>query len=401
MTLRTAFLLSVLAVTIAAAACDPGPQSAPAPAVPKERKPLYYRSPMDPSIQSDVPRKDSMNMDYIPVYEEAGETGVIVFPAAMVNNLGVRTAPVRSGVLAAEIRAVGLTAYDERGRVEVRVRVEGYVERLAVRADGEMVRRGQLLFAAYSPRLAAAQREFQAALAMGDAGLVDSASARLHSLGLGSAAIKALREGGEPAARVSYFAPVDGVVTDLGVRDGGLAEPGVTAMTLAPLDPLWVVAELPEAQASTVTAGMTAIVTFGALPGQRFEARVVELLPAVNAVTRTVQARLTLANPGRRFAAGMVADVTLTAGEGADVLLVPAAAVIRAGKSERVIVALGGGRFTAREVVAGRQSGDDVEILRGLEGNERVVVSGQFMIDSESQLRSGLERYEGDAGEAQ
>ena len=401
MTVRIAFLLPVLAIAIAATACDPGPQSAPAAAAPKERKPLYYRHPMDPSITSEVPRKDNMNMDYVPVYADTGESGVITFPAAMVNNLGVRTAPVRRGALAAEVRAVGLTAYDERGRVEVRVRADGYVERLAVRASGETVRRGQLLFAAYSPRLAAAQREFKAALAMGDSSLVDSAAARLQALGLGSAAIEALRKGGAPADRVSYFAPIDGVVVDLGIREGGLAEPGMNAMTLAPLDPLWVVAELPEALASSVTAGAGAVVTFGAMPGQRYDARVLELLPSVNAETRTVQARLVLANPGRRFATGMVSDVTLAGGQGADELLVPLAALIRTGRSERVIVALGGGRFSAREVVAGRQSGDDIEILRGLKGDEQVVVSGQFMIDSESQLRSGLERYEGTAGEAQ
>jgi Cu(I)/Ag(I) efflux system membrane fusion protein len=342
-----------------------------------------------------------MGMDYIPVYAETGEAGVVALPAAMVNSLGVRTAAVRRGALAAEVRAVGLTAYDERSRVEVRVRTEGYVERLAVRASGEPVRRGQLLFSAYSPKLAAAQREFQSALAMGDAALIDSAAARLHALGLGSAAIKNLREGGAPAERVSYFAPVDGVVVDLGVRDGGLAEPGASAMTLAPLDPMWVVAELPETSASTIKAGTSAVVTFGALPGERFEARVLELLPSVNAATRTVQARLSLANPGRRFTAGMIADVTLAAGEGAEGLLVPFAALIRTGKSERVIVALGEGRFTAREVVAGRQSGDDVEILSGLAGNEQVVVSGQFMIDSESQLRSGLARFGADEGASQ
>lgn len=393
---RNALSIAVLACAVALNGCNPGPKSAPAATAPKERKPLYYRNPMDPSVRSDVPRKDSMGMDYIPVYGEAGEAGVVALPAAMVNNLGVRTAAVRRGALAAEVRAAGVTAYDERSRVEVRVRTEGYVERLAVRAGGEPVRRGQLLFSAFSPKLAAAQREFQAALAMGDAALVDSAAARLQALGLGSAAIKNLREGGAPAERVSYFAPVDGVVMDLGVRDGGLAEPGASAMTLAPLDPIWVVAELPEALASTVKAGTSAIVTFGAMPGQRFEARVLELLPSVNAATRTVQARLTLANPGRRFTAGMIADVTLAAGEGGQELIVPLAALIRTGKSERVIVALGEGRFTAREVVAGLESGDDVEILSGLTGTEKVVVSGQFMIDSESQLRSGLARFGAD-----
>jgi membrane fusion protein, copper/silver efflux system len=401
MIMRKTMLISVITATLAATACDPGPRPAAAPAVQQERKPLYYRSPMDPSITSDLPRKDNMGMDYIPVYAEAGESGVVSLTAAMVNNLGVRTAPVHRGAIGAEVQTVGLTAYDERGRIEVRVRTEGYVERLAVRASGESVRRGQLLFAVFSPRLAAAQSEFKAALALGDASLVESAAARLHALGLGDGAIKALREGGGPAERVSYFAPIDGVVVDLGVRDGGLAEPGTSAMTLALLDPLWVVAEIPEAQASAVAAGMTAVVTLDAFPGQAFEARVLELLPSVNTATRTLQARISLANPGLRFAAGMVVKATIAGVARADALIVPTEALIRTGKSERVIVALGKGRFIAREVTSGRESGDEVEILEGLEGSEQLVVSGQFMIDSESQLRSGLARYDTDPRAAQ
>jgi Cu(I)/Ag(I) efflux system membrane fusion protein len=392
------FIMAVMAVM--ASACDPGPHSAPA-AASEERKPLYYRNPMDPGVTSDVPRKDSMGMDYIPVYASNGSQGVVELSPALVNNLAVRTAPLRRGALAGGIRTAGVTAYDERGRVEVRVRTEAYVERLAVRASGESVRRGQLLFAVFSPKLAAAQREFIAALKMGDEVLAESAVARLQALGLDGAAIKALRGGGAPAERVSIYAPIDGVVVDLGVRDGGIAEPAMSAMTLASLDPLWVVADVPEAQARSVTAGSAAVVTLRGWPGQRFEARIIELLPSVNAATRTVQARLALPNPGLKFTAGMVADVTLADATGAEALLVPLEALIRTGSSERVIVALGDGRFVARTVVAGRESGDEVEILGGLEDSERVVVSGQFMIDSESQLRSGHARYQGNPAETQ
>ncbi|MFZ2509390.1 MAG: efflux RND transporter periplasmic adaptor subunit [Steroidobacteraceae bacterium] len=400
MTIQKAIPISVLIMAVAASACDPGSQSAPA-AASEERKPLYYRNPMDPSVISDVPRKDSMGMDYVPVYASNGTPGEVRLSTALINNLAVRTAPVRRGALAAGTRTAGLTAYDERGRVEVRVRTEAYVERLAVRASGESVRRGQLLFAVFSPKLAAAQREFIAALEMGDEILAESAAARLQALGLRAAAIEALRDGGTPAERVSVYAPIDGVVIDLAVRDGGIAEPAISAMTLAPLDPLWVVADVPEAQASSVTESSTAVVTLRAWPGQRFEARVVELLPSVNAATRTVQARLALANPGLKFSAGMVADVTFPGATSGDALLVPLEALIRTGSAERVIVALGDGRFIARPVVAGRESGDEVEILSGLDDGERVVVSGQFMIDSESQLRSGHARYQENSAEAE
>lgn len=377
--------------------CDSTPPAGE-PEQQAERKPLYYRNPMDPTITSPVPRKDHMGMDYIPIYEEAepaADAGApIELSSAMAANLGVRTALVRLGAAGGEIRTAGVTAFDERGRVEVRVRSEGYVERLAVRAPGESVRRGQLLFELFSPKLAAAEREFSAALKMGDAAIADAAAARLRSLGVDSGAIERLRRGGEPGARVRYYAPTDGAVVELGIREGGMATPGMSAMMLAPLDPLWVVAEVPERASARLRSGAAATVSFAALPGRRFEAKLLELLPALDPATRTRQARIELDNPDGLLAAGMVADVAIATGDGAEVLLVPVESLIRSGEGDRVVVALDDRRFDVREVVAGAESGDEVQILEGLEEGERVVVSGQFLIDSESRLRSGLGRFE-------
>lgn len=377
--------------------CDSTPPAAD-PEQQAERKPLYYRNPMDPTITSPVPRKDHMGMDYIPIYEEAepaADAGApIELSSAMAANLGVRTALVRLGAAGGEIRTAGVTAFDERGRVEVRVRSEGYVERLAVRAPGESVRRGQLLFELFSPKLAAAEREFSAALKMGDAAIADAAAARLRSLGVDSGAIERLRRGGEPGARVRYYAPADGAVVELGIREGGMATPGMSAMMLAPLDPLWVVAEVPERASARLRPGAAATVSFAALPGRRFEAKLLELLPALDPATRTRQARIELENPDGLLAAGMVADVAIATGDGAEVLLVPVESLMRSGEGDRVVVALDDRRFDVREVVAGTESGDEVQILEGLEEGERVVVSGQFLIDSESRLRSGLGRFE-------
>jgi Cu(I)/Ag(I) efflux system membrane fusion protein len=187
------------------------------------------------------------------------------------------------------------------------------------------------------------------------------------------------------------------VVTLLGVREGSLADPGMSALTLASVDTLWVVADVPESEAARVTAGARAGIRFPSLPGERFEARVLEVLPQLDAATRSVQARIPLDNPRGRLAAGMLADVVIeVAGDGHG-LLVPLEALIRTGRSERVIVALGDGRFAPREVRAGAESGEDVEILEGLRPGEEVVVSGQFMIDSESQVRSSLRRFESPA----
>jgi Cu(I)/Ag(I) efflux system membrane fusion protein len=366
------------------------------PARADERKPLYYRHPHNPAITSPIPRKDEMGMDFVPVYQQgAGGAGdEIRLTAAMQNNLGVRTATAGLAPLDTTLRAVGTVAYDERGRVEVRVRTEGYVERLAVRAEGEAVRRGQALFAVFSPKLAAAQREYLNAVSMGDASLGDAAAGRLAALGLDPGAIERLRATGRPAERVTYYAPEDGVVTLLGIREGALAQPGMSAITLAPTRRLWVVADIAEADADRVRAGAAARVTFPSLPGETFETRVLEVLPELQETTRTLQARLGLDNAGRRLAAGMRADVLIEGSGARQALLVPQEAVIRTGRSERVMVALGEGRFVAREVRSGAESGADIEILQGLAPGEQVVVSGQFMIDSESQVRSSLRRYE-------
>ncbi|MGQ0383773.1 MAG: efflux RND transporter periplasmic adaptor subunit [Gammaproteobacteria bacterium] len=393
---NTRRLLTLCLAAVVLAGCDASrPEGETARQA--EREPLYYRNPMDPAITSPVPRKDHMGMDYIPVYEEersAATTGAAVeLSSAMAANLGVRTAPVRRGPAGGAIRAAGITAFDERGRVEVRVRSEGYIERLAVRAPGERVRRGQLLFELFSPKLAAAEREYAAALKLGDAALADAAAARLRALGVEAGAIERLRQGEEPGARIRYRAPADGVIAELGIRDGGLAEPGMSAMTLVPLDRLWIVVDVPERTSARLRPGLAASVAFAALPGRKYEASLLEILPALDPGTRTRQARIQLDNPGGTLAAGMIAAVEI-ATEGEETLLAPLESLIRSGDGDRIVVALDDRRFDVREIVAGAEHGDEVEILEGLEEGEVVVVSGQFLIDSESRLRSGLSRFE-------
>ena len=366
-----------------------------------------YQCPMHPEVTSDRPGSCPIcGMDLVAVQAagpaRSSDEGSMQLSAAMVNNLGVRTVPVRHGELGGQVDTVGTVAYDDRGKVEVRVRADGYVERLAVRAEGEVVRRGQALFAVFSPRLEAAQREYLAALGLAEPALVEAAAGRLRALGLDAGAVARLKDSGQPAGRVTYYSPMNGVVTVLGVREGGLAEPGMSAMTLAPFDQLWVVADVPEAEAARVTAGASATLRFAALPGQQFEGQVLEVLPQLDTATRSLQARIPLQNPGGRLSAGMLADVVIEGSGAGHGLLIPQEALIRTGRAERVMVALGDGRFVAREVRAGAESGDDIEILDGLVDGEQVVVAGQFMLDSESQVRSSLRRYgdasAGDAG---
>lgn len=396
---RLTLVTAVLAVTVVSGCGSPPPPVASDTPLEHAARHLdaSYRCPMHPEITSDEPGTCPIcGMDLVPVYADGNdaEAAVIELSPTMVNNLGVRTAPARRGRLDATVETVGTVAWDDRGVVEVRVRAEGYVERLTVRAEGERVRRGEPLFAVFSPRLAAAQREYLHAASLGDTALLAASAARLEALGLGAAAIRALEAGGESSQRVTYFAPVDGVVRALGVREGALIDPAMSAVTLAPVTRLWVVADVPEADAARIAVGAPATITFAALPGERYAARALEVLPALATATRTLQVRFAIDNPGGILAAGMLADVVIESPAGPESVLVPAEALIRTGRAERVIVALGEGRFSAREVVAGRAGATEVEIHAGIEPGEQVVVSGQFMIDSESQVRGSLRRFD-------
>lgn len=388
--------LAGAALSLLLVACTeaPAPAESPLEHAEKHLEPTYV-CPMHPEVTSDQPGECPLcGMDLVEQAPQVPDAAaeVALSPAATAN-LGVRVEAARAGRIDRAFRSVGTVAYDERATVEVQVRAEGYVEALTVRAEGEGVRRGQRLFEVFSPRLAAAQREYLQLLASGDAALVSAAEARLTALGLAPAAIGRLRERGEVDARVTYHAPTSGVVLALGVREGALAAPGATVLTLADASRLWVVADVPESEAAAVATGAGAELSFPSLPGRRVSARVEERLPALDARTRTFQARIPLANPADEFAAGMRVDVAIQAEPGPEQVLVPLEAVIRTGDEDRVLVETRPGTFQARVVHLGKESGGVAEVLHGLEAGERVVVSGQFMLDSETRVRSGLTRF--------
>ena len=361
--------------------------AAPAEAVgtAEERRILYYRHPHKPEVTSPEPRQDEMGMDYLPVYADAGDTGATVtVDAGMRQALGVRTVQAERAPLARRVEAVATVAFDRRGTREIRVRAEGWVEQLRVRAAGERVRKGQPLFTVFSPKLATTRQDLERARELNDPELIAAAEARLRALGAGAGA----------GSRTVVTAPVDGVVEELMVYEGGMLTPDMVAARITPLGEVWVVAAVPESASGGLEVGATAQLSFRAYPGETLEARVTEILPELDMATRTVQARLTVANADARLRPGMVGTAAIEVGTAREVVQVPLDAVIRTGRGERVVVALGEGRFGTREVVTGLESGDRVEIRRGLEPGEEVVVSGQFLIDSESNLRSSLGRLE-------
>jgi membrane fusion protein, copper/silver efflux system len=360
------------------------------------REILYWVAPMDPNYRRDEPGTSPMGMDLIPVYaDEAGrEPGIVTIDPTIINNLGVRTAPVERGSLSRRIETVGYVQYDEDTLMHVHTRVDGWIEKLAATAAGDPVRRGQLLFELYSPTLVNAQQEYLAAAGSGNAALRDASRDRLLALGMTSGEVDRLARENEVSQRVRVFAHSGGVIAKLGVREGIFVTPATDIMSIASLDKVWVLAEVFERQAAWVSPGQRATVELDYLPGETWSGTVDYVYPELDPKTRTLKIRLRFDNADERLRPNMFARVTIEGEPTGNVLHVPRAALIRGGKSDRVVVALGDGRFRSQPVRTGIESGDRVVIRHGLTEGEPVVVSGQFLIDSESNIEAALERMQ-------
>ena len=368
-----------------------------------ERQPRYWYDPMVPDKHFDKPGKSPfMDMQLVAKYPEAGppdddNTGGMKVSAAMQQNLGMRTAIIEVGSLSSGAHVPGSIAWNQRAMTAVSARADGVVEKLFVRAPYESVRQGQALAELVAPEWNTAAQEY---LALGRAGSADAralqgaARNRLRVLGMDDGQISSLR-GSNP--RVVLRAPHDGVVSQLDIREGQRVQAGTSLMTISGLDTVWVEAAIPQAQAAGIVPGTKVAASVSAFPGETFEGRVEALLPSIDAANRTQMARIVLANPGQRLAPGMFADLQFAGDEGvAQHPLLPDEALIATGSDARVIVALGEGRFQPVRVTTGRSAGGRTEILSGLSGGEKVVVSGQFLLDSEASLSGALERLSTD-----
>jgi len=378
---------------------------AAAPTAAPERKVLYWHDPMVPQQKFDKPGKSPfMDMQLVPVYadEKPAESGVSVSAQAQ-QSLGVRMAPAEVTGLALELRATGYVQADERAMARAEVRSTGWVEKLHVRALNDPVRAGQVLAEIYSPDLLAAQEEYLLTRRMaqanaGDAALAQAARRRLELLGMPAESIARLDSGGAAERRVPLLAPISGVVSELAVREGAMVQAGAAAFTITDLSTVWVSIEVPEARGAVLRQGVSATAIVRTLPGKTFAGRLDYVYPDVNAQTRTLRARIVLANPGLALKPGMFADVQL-ASAARKSLTVPTEAVIQTGTRSVVIVAENG-RFRPAQVRVGAEAQGRSEILEGLKAGEQVVVSGQFLIDSEAGLRGALDRLQTPAGEA-
>jgi RND family efflux transporter MFP subunit len=371
------------------------------------KKVLYYRNPMGLADTSPTPKKDSMGMDYVPVYEGDGapERGVRIDGERM-QKLGVRTALVGRSVVDSVLRASGRIEIDERRQFTVAPKFEGYIERLFVNATGQVIARGEPLFEAYSPELLAAQREYaiatqglarlQGADAQTVAGmqrLAESALARLHNWGVNDEETAQLAAGGTPRRSLVFRAPAGGVVIEKKALPGMRFMPGETLFQVADLAKVWLIADVFEQDIGRVQIGQRARVMLDAYPGRSFDGRVAYVYPTLKADTRSAQVRIELANADGRLKPAMYAQVELQSGtqRGAVAgLSVPNDAVIDSGSRRIVLVALGDGRFEPRDVKLGARGDAFTTVLDGVREGESVVVAANFLIDAESNLKAAL-----------
>lgn len=358
---------------------------------------LYWYDPMVPDQRFDKPGKSPfMDMDLVPKYADAAGVDTVAIDPRVAQNLGVRTAEVTRDKLWRRIDTVGSVAPDGNRVQVVQARAEGYVERLVRRVVNESVAKGELLAEVYSPTLLAAQEEYLLVLKRNDdPAWRDAARQRLSLLGVSEAQIGALEKGKAPTRRIAYYSPASGILTEVAVRDGSAVSSGMPMFSIADYGQVWVLAEVVEDQAAWVKVGKAVEVRFPALPGKLIEGTVDTIYPSLNAEARTLQVRIRLANPGLAIKPGMFANVTLFGGATEDAVLVPAEAVIATGLRSIVLVAEAEGRFRPVEVTTGIENDGKVQVLAGLQGGEKVVVSGQFLIESEANLKGIIGRMAG------
>ena len=370
------------------------------PPVTSAKQPLYWYDPMYPQQKFDKPGKSPfMDMQLVARYPEAdADQGKVSISPRVAQNLGVRTTKVTRGVLHATVEAVGSVAYNERDVAVVQARSNGYLEKLYVRAPLDAVTQGQALAALYVPAWVAAQEDYLSAKrliaqapTLGLGALVDGARQRLRLAGMSEAQIKLVDVSGQVQARFALSAPLTGVVTALDAREGMTVMSGAPLFRINGLSTVWVNAEVPEVQAEWATAGNAIEARAAAYPGQIFTGKVSALLPEVNLATRTLKARIELANPQARLKPGMFVTVNFAPTQEAEGLLVPTEAIIQTGTRTVVIVAEGG-KFAPVAVELGRESNGQSEIRKGLVADQQVVVSGQFLIDSEASLKGTVTR---------
>lgn len=372
-----------------------------------ERTVLYYRNPMGQPDTSPVPKKDSMGMDYIPVYaDEADDAGVVRVTPGRMQTLGVRTEIIQRERLDVSVQAAGRIEADERRNHVVNAKFDGWIERLRVDTTGQSVQRGQVLFEIYSPELLSAQREYaiaaRALAKLGDAdastrqgmqAVADASLARLRNWDISAEQLRALVASGEPRRTLALYAPASGVVTSKSAVEGMRINAGEALYTITDLSQAWMITQVFERDLAQLELGNAASVSLDAFGTERFTGRIDYIYPTMDTATRSVPVRIVLDNPDGRLKPGMFGRAELATAERAPSLVAPASAVIDTGDQVIVLVAQGEGRFAPRAVRTGLRQGDRIEILDGLSEGDSVVVSANFLIDADSRMMAAVSGF--------
>lgn len=370
--------------------------TSPSGSAPNDKKVLYWHDPMVPGQKFDKPGKSPfMDMQLVPVYADGADEGSVKISPRVQQNLGVRVAEVTRGKLASSIAAVGTVTYNERDVALVQARSNGFVEKLYVRAALDTVRKGQALAELYVPDWVAAQEEYLTARRMesaGMAGLQEAAKQRMRLAGMTDDHIRAVVASGKLHPRITVTAPVSGVVSELSIREGMTVMAGAPLFRINGVATIWVIADIPENLSAQVRSGNPVEARTPSSPGTVFQGKVSAILPQVDVSTRTLKARIELNNPTGSLVPGMFANLNFNSAVDKEVLLVPTEAVIATGTRNVVMLAQSDGKFLSVDVETGAEANGQTEIRKGLEAGQKVVVSGQFLIDSEASLKATTTR---------
>jgi len=372
-----------------------------------ERKIKYWRAPMDPTYISEKPGKSPMGMDLVPVYEDEIEEGAITIDPVTVQNMGLRTGLVKTGELTRTIRTVGHIDYDEKKLYIINSKITGWIEKLYVNTTGEMVDKGQSLLEIYSPELVSTQEEYLSALKnyltlkdspyeearQGALELLNSTRKRLEYWDIDKSQIENLERSGEIKKTLTFYSPTTGVVLHKNAIEGAYVKAGSDLFRIADLSTVWVLATIYEYELPYIKLGQDAQMSLSYLPGESFEGKLTYIYPYLDQKTRDVKVRLEFSNPGYRLKPDMYANVVIESKLSGERILIPEEAVIRSGKREIVFVDMGEGKYAPREITTGVSSeGNVVEVKKGLLSGEIIVLSGQFMLDSESKTQEAIQK---------
>ncbi len=360
-------------------------------------EPLYWVAPMDPNFRRDGPGKSPMGMDLIPVYaneQQSQDVGTVQINSQIVNSIGVRTSRAVVRNLPTEIQTVGYVTYDEDQLVHMHPRVEGWIEKLYIKAAGDPVEKGEPVYSLYSPQLVTAQEELLLALNRNNTPLIKAAEERLKALQVPEGFIAKIKKQRKIENNVIFSAPQSGIIDNLNIREGFYIKPGLTLLSIVNLDSVWVEAEVFERQARLIEVGEPVIMTLGFDTTKEWAGEVDYIYPVLDEKMRTLRVRLKFKNPEYLLKPNMFADVKILGNSKYEALTVEKSAVIRTGDQARVVLAKGDGEFKSVEVNIGRVEGKYAEILSGIFEGEKVVTAAQFLLDSESSKTSDFKRLD-------